>query len=746
MHKKFIVITLISLLLLSFVSLVFVNANGSKDGSDYVLDDNSFNAKFVQSNKYTNMENDSVANSFAEITSDFEYLLTDGDYDVYVNLSDLSFRIKNKTNGYIFGSNVYDEDNFVGGQNISNAIEPISITYYPSSINTIAQSEEMFNENEITGATKATFESALLPNGYAANITFNKSQISLQLQVYFENGEIKVVIPKASIKENGTALLATINVFRFFGGVYRNKVDGYILIPDGAGALVRYSNEYAPTRVEYSKPVYGYDLGYTKNAAMESEANISMPVFGFVHGVKQNGIFAIIESAEEYASINLVKASRTYKYTSVYPSFRVRPNYLLPVSAVTGTTVSQVGQMMDEDIVIRYKYLSGDYADYVGMAKTYREYLKEKGFESHKITDSNVKAGIFTIGLEKEKTLLGYSNVVMTKINEFKNILDDLSSNDVNVLPVMIGFTNSGYVKEGALYKNVSSKLGSKNDLKNLLNAYSDTSFYTDFLYARDGNGYGKKSNYALSYGNKFFTVESVINQSLLRPSKSLSAYKESMKSLNKLGINNLVLPHIGEEMYSDKKDGDSRSKVASIYSNIVKDIDNVSLYSPNIYLAIQCNNIFSTPLYSSGYYFFDDTVPFYSLVLGEYVNLYSSYINYYASLTDGLLRIIDFNVYPTYMLTEKSSQLLTDTSLKNIYSSKYADLKMRTITSYGFVNNALKEVIGASIMARTILANGIVKVDYSNGVSIYINYTTNDYVDTVTVKAKDYLVVGGGL
>ena len=97
MHKKFIVITLISLLLLSFVSLVFVNANGSKDGSDYVLDDNSFNAKFVQSNKYTNMENNSVANSFAEITSDFEYLLTDGDYDVYVNLSDLFARIYKKS-------------------------------------------------------------------------------------------------------------------------------------------------------------------------------------------------------------------------------------------------------------------------------------------------------------------------------------------------------------------------------------------------------------------------------------------------------------------------------------------------------------------------------------------------------------------------------------------------------------------------------------------------------------------------
>jgi len=164
--------------------------------------------------------------------------------------------------------------------------------------------------------------------------------------------------------------------------------------------------------------------------------------------------------------------------------------------------------------------------------------------------------------------------------------------------------------------------------------------------------------------------------------------------------------------------------------------------HDTNSYLWKSSDAIFDMPMFSSQYVTFDDTVPFLSMVLGGNVPLFAPYANFYPYPRDDLLRLIDFNVYPSFVMTDKSTKYLQETALESIYSAKFSDIERATVTYYDFVNGALKHVVGADMINREVLGSGVVKTTYDNGVSMIINYGDTPYDDgSVRVLAKNYLV-----
>ena len=147
-------------------------------------------------------------------------------------------------------------------------------------------------------------------------------------------------------------------------------------------------------------------------------------------------------------------------------------------------------------------------------------------------------------------------------------------------------------------------------------------------------------------------------------------------------------------------------------------------------------------PLYNRQYLSFDDTVPFLSIVLKGYVDLFASNANFYPNARDELLRLIDFGVSPSFIISEKSSHNLLETNINSIFTSRFDDLKESIVTYYNFVNGALKDVYNASIINREVLEDGVIKVTYDNDYQVYINYTSNDFsIDGQILRAKDYVV-----
>jgi hypothetical protein len=104
---------------------------------------------------------------------------------------------------------------------------------------------------------------------------------------------------------------------------------------------------------------------------------------------------------------------------------------------------------------------------------------------------------------------------------------------------------------------------------------------------------------------------------------------------------------------------------------------------------------------------------------------------------------MIDYNIYPSFYITYESSNLLLNTKSNNIYTSRFIDWQPTIIEQYNYINEALNNVIGSSVIKREILDIGLVKNSYSNGVDIYVNYSENNYViDGITIKPVSYEVV----
>ena len=57
-----------------------------------------------------------------------------------------------------------------------------------------------------------------------------------------------------------------------------------------------------------------------------------------------------------------------------------------------------------------------------------------------------------------------------------------------------------------------------------------------------------------------------------------------------------------------------------------------------------------------------------------------------------------------------------------------------------------LSQVSGACILDRVVLEKDVVRVDYDNGISIYVNYRQTDWTgDGVTVGGESFLISAAG-
>ena len=106
-----------------------------------------------------------------------------------------------------------------------------------------------------------------------------------------------------------------------------------------------------------------------------------MPVFGLKDG--ERAWFAIIEDGQALANISAELAGKTDSFNKAYARFNLTPRTTIILYGVESTLDNR---MVDAyavepykgDISIRYHFLTGDEANYSGMANKYRDYLVER--------------------------------------------------------------------------------------------------------------------------------------------------------------------------------------------------------------------------------------------------------------------------------------------------------------------------------------------------------------------------------
>jgi hypothetical protein len=168
-----------------------------------------------------------------------------------------------------------------------------------------------------------------------------------------------------------------------------------------------------------------------------------------------------------------------------------------------------------------------------------------------------------------------------------------------------------------------------------------------------------------------------------------------------------------------------------------------VNMFNPDAYLFGHVNKYYDTPLTSSELMFVDATIPLLQLVTSGYMDMYSPNLNFASNETDTRLRLVEYGINPSYLLTEADVYDLKFTNSSNVYISEYQTLKTRMALNNNFIKAGLDSVAGQEMIDHTFLAKGVSLVNYANGISIIVNYTDQnfDYMGTIII-AKEYEIL----
>ncbi|MDD4000080.1 MAG: DUF5696 domain-containing protein [Bacilli bacterium] len=732
-----IISSFVSIILL--VSLLTLTTLALDNIQDAVLPGFQSISKYVDSNRYTHLDDLRKVENQVSLFVDPTIIDTEMG-TVYFDPEALAFQFINENN-YIWSSTI----NYDASSLSPNWIRRVRSAIHIESFNTNSNNFALTEEFVLSEGTKKTTK--LIDNGFESRITFGKSRISLLLRVTFREDGIHVEVPDDEIKEDGSFKLHTVKVYPFFGAVLEADIPGYVFVPDGIGALVRYHLADPAIIANYEKEIYGRNLGYSDetnlNNIIPDGSTIQAPVFGFVHGINQNAIFGNILSGAQYGSLNIYYSGKTTAYTTVFPKFVYRRTYKQPIDRA-GNSISLLQDYRNKvDLKVLYTPLIEEEANYVGMAKLYRQQL---GLISKIPEVEDIPLKLETIGLEKSPGVLFNDTTVMTTFSDYTNIIKDLKTNGIdNIIGVYAGYTNSGVSWAPPVYKSLSRKLGNKTSFKTLVEEVSELYLVSEYIKASSkASGYSTYNDLAKKINDQNYTYQNFSDEKfLLKPEKTKALFEESINKLSAYEITGLAVQSLGNTLYADYKNQFYLEDTISLYQNLLSEVNfKLSLYQANSYLWKYLDNYFDFPMYSSQYIYFSDTVPFLSIVLSG-IPLFAGNANFYPYPRDELLRLIDFGVNPSFLVTEKSSKELQDTELEYIYTSRYQDLKAGIATYYDFVNQALRHVSSSKISNRQVVEAGLVRVDYDNQISIIINYTENekDYLE-FSVLPKNYLLL----
>ncbi|MDF2698485.1 MAG: hypothetical protein K0Q49_41 [Haloplasmataceae bacterium] len=570
----------------------------------------------------------------------------------------------------------------------------------------------------------------------------------------------KATIINESLYEKKNYLISHIDFLPYFGAGSVND-NGYIVVPDGSGAIMNFNNgkTYAP---QYEKALYGKDYGKAVYFAPEETHNALMPIYG----MKKNddAYLAIITEGDAMTSIVADISEKYDSYNKVYPRFYFREKDKLPLLGIGERINMWSIDLTTNDYSIEYQFPIQK--DYVGMANLYQEYLVEKGMND--IDNTGLRMNLtFLGGYSDTEHFLGvpYTNVKsLTTTSQVKQILEQLLSDGITNIDVSYrGWMNGGLEPDFPNSVYIEKSIGGKKGIQELTKYTEDNDinlfFETDFLQVYGLKNFNQ-SNLATRLMSGEVATHYPFNPSTLLPDTTRSPYwvvnplsiekniKSMSKDLNKYGVKNISLSDFGSILSGHYDEN------AFYYKSQTKDIildnfqylsDNFNLMAlnPNIYSTLFVETIMDLPLESSLYGILDGDVPFYQLAITGSINYSGGAINLddKHDLNWYKLKAIETAANLNFTWSYNDTYNLMTTEHNQYYSTKYTNWYDDAVSLYQELENL--EIFEATLIEHELISRAVRRVKYNNGTEIYINYGNTDFViGELNVLANSYLKV----
>ncbi len=710
------------------------------------------------------------------------FMLENDHYELYMNQTTLAFKVLDKASGYVWSTSIHrpeaDTESFtkllqsgIGFEYIEvdrnmNLRRNIGITDTVFTYDMTIQDNDIILDIYVGGFCARAVCRLNFPRYLEGEIDLDRmiehgyTELSFEFQliVSLTDEGIRAHIPFNGISENRDEFrLSSFIVFPAMGATRMDDIPGYMFIPDGVGALIRYTDNQGRYSNFYDERFYGPNAGVSTIRQSVTNYPLSMPVFGAVHGVHQHAFLGIIESgAPSSRLIAFPNGVGNQNHNLIFTKYDIMSVYTQSFQSDGSGGAQRTYQLSDDDFTIRFDFLRDDAADYVGMANHYQAYLRDQGDITRQLAEvDDIPIHLQYLMADSKSQFIGKSLVEMTSVDDVMAMYDHfMIAGLINQRVSLLGWNRGGYSGNLPSALTVERRLRGEANFDDLIahiNEANSVMLVNNYVRAgADARRISVRSDVAQGV-NRFrlehLCIDCVHTRSyLLYPEHSMNLALDDYDRYHSRGVD-VLFEMLGSTLFSYyDRQAYPRSAALPFYESIMARYEGRGHYRyPNAYAYPYTTEFFDAPLYNSQLNYFDDLVPFLPIVLRGHMNLYSQFLNFNSLGTMQLLMLVDFGIYPSYVLTKARSSNLAGTDIERYYATQFDAWSETIIEQYRFINEALRFTHGETIVAREVINPGVVKVTYTNNVEIIINYTHQETtVNGDVVSALSYRVKGG--
>lgn len=714
-------------------------------------------AEYVAPEKTANLD---AAGTYVSVAKNDEV-------ELFYDAANGSIQLKNLRNGHVWKSivdnDVYDMESL--NKRWSSYMKSAITISYSNIDQRDATYPPMYSGRDVT-----ILETEYLDNGVSVTYGFGSIGIYLTVEYLVDEDGFLVRIPMDKVREDTVYLLTSIEVLPFLGAA-GDEVDGYMVYPDGSGAITSYANVgerpsnvvagiyrvYSDKKMDYVSLLWDDDNRNRYSAALPiiGIKNNNDAILGAITVGAENSGMAVYPSGNSNISLNHIGFE-------IY----TRNTFTIGISSVSGVTNTGTVQRVDknlemEDREIRYFLLDGDQANYSGMANVYKQYLLKTG----QLVDVIAEGEQMPLAIESvmgiiKGGLLFDEYVTMTSFDDVVDILEQLKNHGITNTELVLTDWIKGGLESVPDYWPPASQLGGKGGV-GTINEYAKANpgshIYLENQFtmaSSEGGGFSEVDDVAYDGLNITMSAEAYEGTEyyLLNPQVSYDRnekFLDKIKKYDSLGVGYYYLGSVVYADYNEKYPFTKTAAAGKIKELLKSTQDNgrrIAVDGMNQYVYATADYLYHVREGSYGLSIMDSSIPFVQMVLSGMIPYSTENAgNLTYDLQTQKLKWIEYGAVPYFLLTKEAAINFRESDYDSIFSSTYSEWEERVVEVYKDMHENLQCVYGKQMTSHDILETNFVRVGYENGVFIYINYNNMEKTaDGVSVPANSYVVVGG--
>lgn len=590
-----------------------------------------------------------------------------------------------------------------------------------------------------------------------------------------EDGISATILADKMTSDSSNYYLTNVQLLPYFGSCGYTE-EGWMLIPDGSGAIIDLAEKGAAT---YSQSIYGCDMAVESSVKATIMQNAGLPVFAMHDG--EEAFFAEVTGGAAVATISAETFGNEIMQSHIYADFNVLAFDTSDMGALRNQAVFNLyaKEFVTEFPEVTYTLFRENDVTYSDMANVYREQLIERGVLSDRLEEKEqLPVYLDFTGYETtDESFMGISvegKQVLSTVEEIQTALKELEKRGVSDYQVRLkAYAHGGIYNEVSDGFEIVKQVGTKKELKNLAETlkadggmlYLENNISTVY----QAGGSFKKMTHAVRNLRK--TVVEAFDYDLVARTKAEAerefflaspAYFESLteryfttlkKAYKDTELYGYSWSDYGSKLYSDFHSATAYDRTQALYvakeamKKAAEQSAGTLTDGSNAYVLSEVSSVLNIPLRSSSLSCESYSVPFYQMVVHGYIDYAGAPLNTGGDMEGSYLASIESGANPYYSFYTSKEEPLKKTQAGTLIYPTYIGASYDKVEEqYQVFNETLESLRTQTIKSHERIADEVYVTTYEDGTKIVVNYNEKEAeVNGQNVPANGFIVQKGG-